>query len=169
MIPPRLRLAGLDDIPLLGPIEREANLRYEGTPHTAHLDGATIPVEAARRAVSEGRITVIEVETVVGWLYAGRLGGELCLGQVSVLRSHGQRGLGSRLLDDLVTRARAAGERSIVLTTQSDLPWNMPWYARHGFVVVPRDEWTPAMQAATAEQEAEGLDWSSRVHMRRGL
>jgi predicted N-acetyltransferase YhbS len=164
-----IRLATPEDIPLLGPIERDADRRYEGTPHAAHLDDATIPIEAAQRAVSQGRITVADVGVVVGWLFAGRVDGELCLGQVSVLRSHGQQGIGTRLLEDFIARARAAGERSIVLNTQSDTPWNLPWYARHGFVVVPREEWTPALQAITSSQEADGLDWSGRVHLRLHL
>ena len=57
----------------------------------------------------------------------------------------------------------------MVLVTQADVPWNAPWYARHGFVVVAEASWTPAMRAAMAAQAAAGLDPNTRVQMRRAL
>ena len=57
----------------------------------------------------------------------------------------------------------------MVLSTQSDVAWNQPWYERVGFRVVPEAEWTPAMQAETKAQQREGLDWNTRVHMRIDL
>jgi len=165
-----LRPARAEDIPLLGAIERAADERYRATRHASFLDGETIPLDAAQRAVAAGRITVAEVDgEVVGWLFITRLGAELCLGQVSVLPSHGRLGIGTALLRDLIERARAAGERTLVLNTQSDVAWNMPWYARHGFVVVPQEEWSPKMRALTEAQHETGIDWKFRVHMRLTL
>jgi GNAT superfamily N-acetyltransferase len=78
-------------------------------------------------------------------------------------------GIGAALLDRVIDDARADGVGSVVLDTQDDVPWNRPWYERHGFVVVPEPEWTDHMRAVTTEQTAEGLDWATRVHMRREL
>ncbi|MDI1445601.1 GNAT family N-acetyltransferase [Polyangium sp. 6x1] len=165
-----LRPARAEDIPVLGIIERAADERYRQTRHAAFLDGETIPLEAAQRAVAAGRITVAEVDgEVVGWLLVARVGAELCLGQVSVLPSHGRRGIGTALLRDLIEHARAAGERTLVLNTQSDVAWNMPWYARHGFVVVPEERWSAEMRAVAEAQGAMGIDWNFRVHMRLTL
>jgi GNAT superfamily N-acetyltransferase len=162
-----LRPASRADIAALGPIEQAADERYRGSRHAALLDGSTIPLDAAERAVEQGRITVAVLSgAVVGWLLVGRLGKELCLGQVSVLPSAGRLGVGTALLEDAIARARLASEPSIVLNTQEDFPWCMPWYARHGFVVVPPERWSEDLVAIADAQRAGGLDWSSRVHMR---
>lgn len=168
--PSVIRAARHEDVALIGPIQRAADRRFAEVGHPEMLDDEVIPEEAARRAVEEGRLTVAEVDgVVVGWLLVGRLGGELCVGQVSVAPEHGRRGVGAALLRDVIARARDRGELSIVLNTQADVPWNMPWYARHGFAVVARPDWTAAMAALADEQAAHGLDWTTRVHMRLAL
>jgi predicted N-acetyltransferase YhbS len=162
-----IRLASAGDLPLLGRIECEADSRFSSVGHDELVVQEGIPPHVAQAAIDEGRVTVAEVDgAVVGWLFATRVGGELCLGQVSVLPEHGQQGIGTALLRDLITRAREMGDATIVLNTQSDVPWNLPWYSRHGFVVVPEAEWTPGMRDVTAYQTDDGLDWATRVHMR---
>ena len=95
-----------------------------------------------------------------------RSGDELCIGQISVRRSAGGKGVGTKLLSTVVDSVRSAGHQSIVLNTQADVPWNRPWYERRGFVVVPPEEWTADMHTIADEQCADGLDWNTRVHMR---
>ncbi len=165
-----IRPAHRDDLPSLAVIEREADRRFAEAGHPEFLDGETIPEDVARRAIDDGRITVAELDrAVVGWLFVTRMGGELCVGQVSVSPAYGRRGIGTALLRELIAQARARGEGSIVLNTQSDVAWNMPWYACHGFVVVPLASWNDAMRAITDAQRAHGLDWTTRVHMRLTL
>lgn len=165
-----VRLGRPDDLPVLAGIERAADERFLDAGHPELASGDAIPDHVASQAVTQGRITVAEVDGVVaGWLFATRVGDELCLGQVSVSTQFGRRGIGTALLDDLIKRARSAGEPSIVLNTQSDVPWNMPWYAHHGFVVVPAGAWTAGMHEVTDYQTEDGLDWNSRVHMRLQL
>jgi GNAT superfamily N-acetyltransferase len=106
---------------------------------------------------------------VVGWTLVLRLGDELCLAQISVDPRYQRQGIGTALLNDVIERARAAGEPSIVLNTQADVAWNRPWYERHEFVVVEPDDWAPALREVTEYQTEDGLDWTSRVHMRRVL
>jgi 4-diphosphocytidyl-2-C-methyl-D-erythritol kinase len=162
-----LRPARPEDIDLLADIERRADERYRDFGYPSFPDDYTIPRDAAERAVASGRLVVAEdTGVVIGWLVWGRVGGELCLGQVSVLPSHGRRGVGTALLRHLIDLARARQEPSIVLNTQSDVPWGMRWYARHGFTVLPPEAWSDALRAVTREQQQAGLDWSHRVHMR---
>jgi predicted GNAT family N-acyltransferase len=75
-------------------------------------------------------------------------------------------GYGRSLLQAVIDRCRSVNRRSIVLNTHTDLPWNRPWYERFGFVVVPRDEWDDDMIDTAQEQTEDGLDWTTRVHMR---
>ncbi len=167
---PTLRRAAPADVAAIQRVGVAADTRYVATAHPELCDGESIPTADALRAIEQGRLTVAEVDgAVAGWVVVGRLGGELCLGHLCVAPEHGRRGLGAALLDHVVERARAAGERSIVLNTQRDIPWCMPWYARRGFVVVPREAWSEALAALTEAQSEGGLDWSSRVHMRLQL
>lgn len=163
MSAPTLRPARLDDIPTLQAVERDADTRFG-------VAGDVIPDDDARRAVEAGKITVAEVDgAVVGWVYLGAIAGEPCIGQISVTVAQGRKGIGTALLSHAIAQARARGAPSVVLNTERDRPWNAPWYARHGFVVVPEDQWSPGLRGVTEAQRAAGLDWSTRVHMRKPL
>lgn len=165
-----LRPAREADVEHLTRIERDADARFAAAGHPELADGSGIPDDVARAAIAQGRITVAELDgEVVGWVYLGRVEAELCLGQISVEPSHGRRGVGTALLRHVIDEARRRGEGSMVLNTQSDVPWNRPWYERHGFVVVPPSAWSEALRAIKREQVEHGLDWSSRVHMRLTL
>jgi hypothetical protein len=65
--------------------------------------------------------------------------------------------------------AAVHGYESVTLTTFRDLPWNMPFYARLGFAVVPRHDLSPALRCVVEDEDRRGLDASRRVVMRRGL
>lgn len=165
-----LRPAREEDVAELVRVERDADARFAAAGHPELASGEGIPAGVALRAIAQGRITVAEVGgAVAGWAYVGRVDGEPCLGQISVAVEHGRRGVGDALLRAVIERARGDGEASIVLNTQTDVPWNAPWYARRGFVVVPRDAWSEGLRAIERDQTAQGLDWSTRVHMRLAL
>jgi ribosomal protein S18 acetylase RimI-like enzyme len=168
--PCTIRLAREEDIPALAPIEREADTRFLAAGHPELADGEGIPDEVARRSIAQGRITVATVDdAVVGWVYVGRVDGEACLGQISVATAHGRRGVGDALLRAVIERARAEGEGSIVLNTQRDVPWNEAWFARRGFAAVAPEHCGEGLRAIEREQTRDGLDWSTRVHMRLAL
>jgi hypothetical protein len=116
--------------PRLAEIQRigvDADLRFVDVRHPELADGATISSDVAHKGIVEGRITIAEADgAIAGWVYVGRLEEALCIGQISVERAFGRRGGGSTLLRTVVTRARSEEEPSIVLNTQSDVPWNQP-------------------------------------------
>lgn len=168
--PVTLRPARDKDVPELIRIERDADARFAAAGHLELATGDGIPVDVALRAIAQGRITVAEVAgALAGWAYVGRVDGEPCLGQISVAVAYGRRGVGDALLRAVIDRARDEGAASLVLNTQADVPWNAPWYARRGFVVVPREGWGEGLRAIERDQTAQGLDWSTRVHMRLAL
>ena len=168
--PLQIRPAEPADQPLLAPIEQAADRRYQehGFPLTSAED--CIPQDAAARAIAQRRITVAALEgRVVGWILVAPVGGEVCIGQVSVLPECGRRGVGTALLLDVIQKARAQGAPSLVLNTQSNVPWTVPWYQRHGFEIVPPENWSAELRAITEAQRQAGLDWATRVHMRKWL
>jgi predicted N-acetyltransferase YhbS len=165
-----IRAAELGDVERCRQIDVSTEAQFVNAGHPEFVDGGSIPEEAAQRGIAEHRMFVAEFESlVVGWIFLGRDDGELCVGQVSVDSRYQQRGIGSALLQKVIDDARQAGELTIVLTTQADVAWNRPWYERFGFEMVPPDSWTAAMCAITKEQSADGLDWTTRVHMRLTL
>jgi predicted N-acetyltransferase YhbS len=165
-----IRPARPEEIPAIQAVGLDADLRYADLGRPELVDGTTIPTPVAERAVAEGRLWVAEGGgEVLGWAYTGRVAGELCLGQLSVARRHGGQGVGTALLRRVIEEAQRRGEPSILLNTQLDIPWNGPWYARHGFISLTEQELTPSLRALTEDQRAQGVDWSARVHMRRTL
>jgi predicted N-acetyltransferase YhbS len=168
----KIRFAEPGDIAEIQRIGIDADARYNATAHPECADGLTIPTEAATRAVETQRLLVVQ-ETLgrvpIGWALIGKLDGEICLGQISVLPSHGQQGAGSLLLSKVIEIAKGQGAPSIVLNTQRDIPWCAPWYEAFGFRTIDPSDWSPALAKLARDQEDEGLDWSSRVHMRLHL
>lgn len=89
--------------------------------------------------------------------------------QVSVHPSAARRGLGRALLDLAVDRARAQGDDRVTLTTFAEVPWNMPYYQRLGFTVLPVADQGPELRRIRAHEAAIGLDRWPRVAMARRL
>ena len=88
------------------------------------------------------------------------------LEELDVHPAHGRRGLGTRLVTVVCEWAAANGYCAVTLTTFRDVPWNMPVYARLGFVVVPFDELSPALRSIVVDETRRGLDPAYRVVMR---
>jgi GNAT superfamily N-acetyltransferase len=89
------------------------------------------------------------------------------LEEVDVCPEHGRRGLGTRLVMHVCEWAAAAGYEAVSLSTFRDVPWNMPFYARLGFSVVPDSEVRPVLRNVVENERRRGLDPSRRVIMRR--
>lgn len=167
MTDPAIRLATVEDIPDFHRIDAATDAQFieAGHPELAG-NGSYIPLEIANRGITESRILVAEVDSkTVGWVIMTRSSDELCIGQIAVHPEFQQRGVGSALVRLIIDRATTTSERSIVLSTQSDLVWNRPWYETFGFETVPVAEWTAGMKANAEEQSP--LDWGrTRIHMR---
>src|SRR5262249_27528166 len=74
------------------------------------------------------------------------------LEEIDVLPAHGRRGLGTRLVEEVCRWAASAGHGSVTLTTFRDVPWNMPFYQRLGFRVIPDPELSTALRAIVDDE-----------------
>ena len=108
------------------------------------------PAPVSSRAAA-WRVLVVG-RPVVGFAVLERVDGDVHLEQLSVHPSAMRRGLGAALLSASVDVARAAGARRVTLLTYADVPWNAPWYARHGWRGT--DDLGPELRAL-AEHEVE--------------
>lgn len=89
------------------------------------------------------------------------------LEEIDVDPGHGRRGLGRKLVLQVCDWAAGNGYASVTLTTFRDIPWNMPFYARLGFEIVPRTQLSQALSAIVEDETRRGLDPARRVVMRR--
>lgn len=163
-----IRAARGDDLPLLGPLEDRAGLRFKESVHPSCADLPHFDAQRLAQLARGGSVWVAAGadDTPVGFAIAERLGDEGYLHELDVDIAHGRRGLGRALVRRVAAWARDAGCSTLLLSTFSDVPWNAPFYARLGFVVVPLDEYTAAMRAQRASDGRAGLLLASRVMMR---
>jgi hypothetical protein len=99
-------------------------------------------------------------ELVAGFAVLELLDGAVHLEQLSVDPGYGRRGIGAALLAATAQAARDAGADRVTLLTYADVPWNAPWYARHGWQVTTH--LTPGLQALRRREVDLGLDQHGR-------
>lgn len=100
----------------------------------------------------------------IGFVTLSIVDGEPYLDQIAVLPSYMRRGVGTSLLHHAISWS--AG-RSLWLTTYAHLPWNGPYYERHGFVVINESECGPEICAILRAQREVLPDPDQRVAMLR--
>jgi GNAT superfamily N-acetyltransferase len=166
-----LRLAQPGDAEAYHRVEEDAAdlLREEPS-----LAGLPIPPTASpqdhAKVIAKGRsLTALVGNQIVGFAAAAPAGRELHLHELSVVRAHQGRTIGATLLEALAVDARNSGYRAITLNTFRDIPWNAPFYARHGFVEVENFEGRPHLAESQASAIALGLPAERRCAMIRFL
>ena len=95
--------------------------------------------------------------------------GNLYLDQISVDPGHGRKGIGGALIARVMAEAKDRGLKRVVLSTFRDLPWNGPFYRRHGFRELPRKKMEKWMIEIESIQDDQGLDIRQRCFMARRL
>ena len=156
------------DLALLPAIELAAARLLSGHAPESVLSEATSQ-EDFEHALRQGHLWVALVEDVpVGFAQVKVLEPTVAhLDEIDVHPEHGRRGLGGRLVTAVCGWAAASGYRSVTLSTFRNVPWNMPFYARLGFEVIPQDELSAALRSVVQDEARRGLDLGRRVVMRR--
>jgi predicted N-acetyltransferase YhbS len=162
-----IRLARPEDAEHLPAIERAAGKLFETVEGLAGLAGMhAIPADEQRRMIGKGHSLVAESEgRIVGFLSTEPYSRELHIREFSVHPDFQGRSIGSVLLRAVAIDAHNSGFRAVTLTTFGDVPWNGPFYTRHGFETISDLEVYPRL-AADIEQEVEhGLPRERRIAM----
>jgi GNAT superfamily N-acetyltransferase len=162
--------ARLADVSALAAIELAAARLLVGHAPEAVLRETTSEAELAL-AQRRGELWVALAQgRPVGFAQVDRLEGTAAhLKEIDVHPEHARRGLGRRLVATVSEWATAQGFSSITLTTFRDLPWNMPFYERLGFVEIPPTELGASLESILLDEARRGLDPARRVAMRRRL
>ena len=151
-----------------------------GTRHLAEHGFASLaeepmPTLAWYRDWLESRIVFVAADGLnrpVGFSVAAELneteGGVFYLHLLSVHPNHMRRGIGAALLDANISRARWAYHPAMALSTFRSVPFNAPFYRRHGFHDVDLDRVDPVLkQRFLAEVPRDVLPSTRTLMMRR--
>jgi GNAT superfamily N-acetyltransferase len=166
----RIAIARPEDVPALAAIEIAAAELFRG--HVPDLLFSESTDERELRAAQQAALlwVVLAADAPVGFALLEAVTERwLHLEEMDVHPQHGRRGIGAALLDRVCECAAARGYSELTLTTFRDVPWNMPFYSRHGFAEISADTLRPELVAMVADEVARGLDPRRRVAMRRSL
>lgn len=167
-----IRLVKENEIDRLREIERSAARAFQNWPGLEWL--AAGDLKSAERHLELVRhhfnwVSVDDHDMPTGFLSAERTGDELHIWEISVSGDCQGRGLGTALLENAISEARACGLSAITLTTFRNVPWNAPFYTRFGFRQLAADD-TENRLIGLLEAEAEhGLPIAERCAMRLKL
>jgi GNAT superfamily N-acetyltransferase len=113
-------------------------------------------------AIAQGADILVTGDPPVGFAAVTELDGHPHLEQISVRADLVGQGIGGLLLTEVVCRSGPG----LTLLTFRDVPWNGPWYLRHGFVELPRSAWRPQLRDHWQAEVDAGLhDLGARVVM----
>lgn len=167
----RIRPALAADLPLLGPLEDRAGLRFRESAHPYAADLSHFDAARLAELVSAGTVWVAATadDAPIGFAIAGARGRDGYLYELDVEVAFGRRGVGRGLVRRVAEWARSAGFETLLLSTFRDVPWNAPFYERLGFEIVPLDAYDDVMRAQRQSDAAAGMLLESRVMMRAPL
>lgn len=87
----------------------------------------------------------------VGFAALAMIDNQPFLDQLSVLPESMRQGVGTMLLEKAILWS---AEKPLWLTTYSSVPWNRPYYERHGFVAIPEQVCGPELSEILQKQRA---------------
>lgn len=152
-------------------IERAAVQLFRGHEAWRAYSSVALPREVVHDLIARGRTWVAEVdETIVGFVSLDtdvERPDAVGIAEIDVLPEFGGKGIGAALLEYACDWAREAGFRRVDLGTLSDVPWNAPFYEKHGFVAV--DKHAPEFASALQRDRENGFPDQLRVFMSRVL
>ncbi|MGA2835177.1 MAG: GNAT family N-acetyltransferase [Acidimicrobiales bacterium] len=124
--------------------------------------------DEAENHLAVAATVLVAGDPAVGFVSLEIVDGAVHIDQLSVLPSHGRRGIGLALLDEATCWARTCGHHTMTLTAFRDVPWNAPFYRRHGFETM--SDPGPGLAAIREHEREVGLDaHGPRVAMRLAL
>ncbi|PAY23844.1 GNAT family N-acetyltransferase [Dietzia natronolimnaea] len=167
----RIRPAREIDLIVLQDIERSAGAPFADMGMTSVAEDDPPSIDSLREFVQNGRawVSTDGSDRPVAYLLADVVDGNAHLGQVSVHSEVMRRGIGTALLNHMIGWAREHRLPAVTLTTYTHVPWNGPYYERHGFRYLAEHEESPGLREIRAAEIAHGLDQWPRACMRREL
>lgn len=131
---PKIRPGRAADWSALPALEESADEAFRDIPGYKGLcDGPNLTDGLTPTTYPDASLLVAESETLVGFAYGYGVGRVRLLAQIATRQSDQRQGVGTALLSAFIAAARRDGFTGVVLTTFAHIPWNAPYYRRHGF------------------------------------
>jgi GNAT superfamily N-acetyltransferase len=126
-----VRPARPDDLAGLPALEEASDALF-----ARHGVGPLPPVTTTTADLAEAEQVLVaeDASGLVGFARLEVVDGQAHLEQLSVHPDATGRGVGTALLEASAAWAARAGHEALTLCTFADVPWNGPFYARHGYV-----------------------------------
>ncbi len=163
-------LFDLDYLPL---IEKSAGNAFISMPNLAWIaDNSVMSRDEHERLLTLGFSWVAFEEisqNVAGFLTAEIIENDFYIGEISVSENHQQQGIGSKLFDTALVKAKSMDVTTATLTTFIDVPWNAPYYERLGFVVLKEKTLPLYLQIKLQEEINAGFPIERRCAMSKTL
>src|SRR4051812_38729037 len=130
-----IRLALAADVPRLREIEEEAGKMFSGLDLIDETLDVSFPAEKLHSLIARGQAWVVCAPGAlpVGMVLASLNDSSVYIEEIDVLPTYGRRGLGARLLEAVCAWAEEQGHTAVTLSTFREVPWNGPFYRKHGF------------------------------------
>jgi GNAT superfamily N-acetyltransferase len=166
-----IRRAGPSDLPALTEIEAASGAAFADVGMVEIAEDAHPTVEELTPYQQAGRawVAVDGLDQPIAYLIADEVDGCCHIEQVSVHPNHSGYGVGRALIDQAARWARDEGRSGLTLTTFAEVPWNAPYYLRHGFQIMSPGQITPGLRRIRQREAARGLDAWPRVCMWRAV
>lgn len=170
MVDYEVRLAKRIDLAVLPGIEKAAAqlfgpyLEWLGISADV-LEGLTTPGFLIR-AQTDSRLWVAAIaQKPVGFIVAKFLPSCCFVVELDVHPDYGRIGIGSALVRACCRGAQRKGFDRVVLTTFRRVPWNIPFYQRLGFEVLPAGQWSLDIEAIVQHEARYGFAPEKRAVM----
>lgn len=169
-----IRQARREELTLLPPLLLQAAWRYRDAGFiqiAERVENLVISAKALEHAHDAGLVHIAFAPhaDVTGFIASSDRDGMLHVMELQVLPEHGRDGVGGRLLEAHAALAAASGCPAVTLACFRSVPWQLPFYAKNGFVEYPPGEWTPTHKLSWAAQEKFGLDMTDRAFLIRDV
>lgn len=164
---PRIfRLGTAKDVGKLQAIEIRAGEIFRGIGMPDIADAPPTEDTVFQKAINEELLFVVTVNNVpAGFALMINHGDNSHLHQISIDHCFLGQGIGSALLLHIINVCHTIGYKYITLSTFIDVPWNLPFYQKHGFSRLPNDNLPPQLVAIRQHESDSGLIMSERTLM----
>lgn len=164
----RIRLASVDDVPKVAPLEQAAAEMFRNIGMDAVADDAPIADSVLLQAVEDQRLWVaVEYGVLKAYVLGDFLPQSLHIDQVTVHPNASRRGLGALMIESVSADPRSKERGLITLTSFANVPWNAPYYERIGFLDIAESDWPEGVAEKVAADQRGGLGTWPRVVMQR--